>query len=297
MSILRRIPVMSGGKNGIAWHACPMFRQHPQKIHCGRQLSCCRATQVIGNPPAIFVIRCTPRQGQRIAKVSLRTAGHGGALVPAIRTFQVAHRLRAVSEDIAEQSLTFRRAGFGRLARPLERRYEVRFNRRIVGEKLTNTSGVTQRAFDRRASQTAYTKHRQQRLRFDAAVRSRTLEPPRSFRATARHPRAFEIAPRDAILSVGDASLCRPREQRKSFPESLLFDQSYCPAERSRRRSTADQLINDHMSPSLERIPFGSNRNALSLLAFAHVLIGKPAPTFPGHALDRRRPHGSRIAS
>ncbi len=37
----------------------------------------------------------------------------------------------------------------------------------------------------------------------------------------------------------------------------------------------------------LERIPIGSNRTALSLLAFTHVLIGKPASTFPGHALNR----------
>jgi hypothetical protein len=35
----------------------------------------------------------------------------------------------------------------------------------------------------------------------------------------------------------------------------------------------------------LERIPVQMNRDALQILAFAHVLFGKPVPTFPGHAL------------
>jgi hypothetical protein len=35
----------------------------------------------------------------------------------------------------------------------------------------------------------------------------------------------------------------------------------------------------------LERIPIGLNRAALCFCHFAHVLFGKPVPTFPGHAL------------
>jgi hypothetical protein len=39
--------------------------------------------------------------------------------------------------------------------------------------------------------------------------------------------------------------------------------------------------------PMLERIPIGWNRDALWILLFAHVLVGKSVPTFPGHALAR----------
>jgi hypothetical protein len=35
----------------------------------------------------------------------------------------------------------------------------------------------------------------------------------------------------------------------------------------------------------LEHIPVGSNRDALSILWFAHVLLEKQVSTFPGHAL------------
>src|SRR5437660_10639738 len=38
---------------------------------------------------------------------------------------------------------------------------------------------------------------------------------------------------------------------------------------------------------ALERIPIRQNRNVFCTLAFAHVLFGKPVPTFPGHALVR----------
>jgi len=37
--------------------------------------------------------------------------------------------------------------------------------------------------------------------------------------------------------------------------------------------------------PLLERIPIGRNRNALWILALAHIPFGKPASTFPGYAL------------
>src|SRR5262245_42907059 len=36
---------------------------------------------------------------------------------------------------------------------------------------------------------------------------------------------------------------------------------------------------------TFERIPIGLNRDALQILALARVLFGKPASTFPGHAL------------
>jgi len=35
---------------------------------------------------------------------------------------------------------------------------------------------------------------------------------------------------------------------------------------------------------TLERIPFELNRDALWILAWSHVLFGKPVPSFPGHA-------------
>jgi hypothetical protein len=38
---------------------------------------------------------------------------------------------------------------------------------------------------------------------------------------------------------------------------------------------------------SLERVPLLWKRNTLSILSFAHVLVGEPASTSPEHALDR----------
>ena len=37
------------------------------------------------------------------------------------------------------------------------------------------------------------------------------------------------------------------------------------------------------------------NRAALSFFALAHVLFGKPVPTFPGHAL-KNKTHGAELA-
>ena len=38
-----------------------------------------------------------------------------------------------------------------------------------------------------------------------------------------------------------------------------------------------------------EHIPIGRNRDVLSILVLAHILFGKPVPTFPGYALAARR--------
>jgi hypothetical protein len=42
----------------------------------------------------------------------------------------------------------------------------------------------------------------------------------------------------------------------------------------------------DRLAP--EHVPFLRNRNMLSILSFAHVLIGEPASTSPEHALAPR---------
>src|SRR5262249_62128838 len=42
---------------------------------------------------------------------------------------------------------------------------------------------------------------------------------------------------------------------------------------------------------ALEHVPFLRNRNMLSILSFAHVLVGEPASTSPEHALGARLGH------
>ena len=84
----------------------------------------------------------------------------------------------------------------------------------------------------RRTCQPVQEERGQQRLGFDVAVRGRTLQPARAFRLAARHARAFEVAPSDPVLGVGDAGPRREGKQRECLRRFALFAQANRPAQR-----------------------------------------------------------------
>ena len=135
----------------------------------------------------------------------MRAACCGRTFVPSSRFLEVAHRLWTPGQDVPEQRLTFRRAGFGRQACPFECRSEIRIGRFVASEKPIGPRALARGIAIYAAAQTAQAQCRQQRLSFDTAVLSGSLEPPRAFCTAGRHARPFEIASRDPVLCVGDA--------------------------------------------------------------------------------------------
>src|SRR6266545_4681754 len=48
-------------------------------------------------------------------------------------------------------------------------------------------------------------------------------------------------------------------------------------------------------APALEHVPFLRNRDMLYIFSLAHVLVGEPVPTSPGHALIRKSVKSCRV--
>ena len=119
MAPLGGAPVELHGAYRVTTHADPVLGQSPQQINCGWYLRFCGAVQVFSySTSALFVIRATRRR-QSETEISFWAPPSRGALVPAMGGLQVAHRFRAVCQDIGKQRLTFGRTELCCLAGPL----------------------------------------------------------------------------------------------------------------------------------------------------------------------------------
>src|SRR5262245_13549064 len=90
----------------------------------------------------------------------------------------------------------------------------------------------------------------------------------------------------------GRLSKSRPKtciSLRLPFPSILLKHPTVgCEPRRTARQTGRTGWMGRNVPFSLERTPLQLNRDALSILAGAHVLLGRPVSTFPGRALAPR---------
>ena len=165
-----------------------------------------------------------------------------------MRLLQIAHVLRTVSQDVGKQRLTFGGTTRRSEARPFYGRCKI-FGGCVGCEQTIGPVAALCRIFALRVDQTLQIQPAEQYLSFDAAMRCRLPQPPRTFGATGRNPNSFEIGSADPILGIDNTGLGGPSEEPKGLNASADFVQSDRATQRGGRRSEPNQTIDDTHAP------------------------------------------------